>query len=112
VLVWPLLGSAVVSLVAYFMLGRNLWLELLVDRTGQVIGAGLILAGLIAIQRSINSVGRGVHHGVQIPHANGSLSERSGVHYRRPADIRARMLYQIMTSTATKTTNSIGNVTT
>jgi hypothetical protein len=64
VLVWPLIGPFLVSLVAYFMLGRNLWLELLVDRTGQVIGAGLILAGLIAIQRSINSVGRGVHHGV------------------------------------------------
>jgi hypothetical protein len=61
VLIWPLLGSLVVSLVAYFMLGRNLWLELVVDRTGQVIGAGLILAGLIAIQRSINSVGHGVH---------------------------------------------------
>jgi hypothetical protein len=55
VLTWPLLSSLFVRLVAWAALGRNLWAELLVDRTGQVIQAVLILIGLIAIERPMNS---------------------------------------------------------
>ena len=58
VLMYPLLSSLFVRLVAWAALGRNLWAELLVDQSGRVIQAGLILVGLVAIQRSINSVSR------------------------------------------------------
>ena len=51
---WPLLNRAVLSIAMYFEPG-NLWIRLVLDRTSNVVEAGLILTGLIAIERSMSS---------------------------------------------------------
>ena len=54
VVVWPLVSSFFVPIVTESIyLSSNLWG--LLDRTAKVIQAGLILIGLVAIERSINS---------------------------------------------------------
>src|SRR5262249_42832447 len=44
------------AIVDSHILPDNLWVQLLLARTGNVIQAGLILIGLIAIERSVNSI--------------------------------------------------------
>ena len=72
VLVWPLVSSLLMriltdsilyssinertAIVDSHVLPGNLWVQLLLARTGNVIQAGLILIGLIAIERSVNSI--------------------------------------------------------
>ena len=72
VLVWPLVSSLLMriltdsilyssinernAIVDSHILPGNLWVQLLLARTGNVIQAGLILIGLIAIERSVNSI--------------------------------------------------------
>src|SRR5262245_46764167 len=50
VLVWPLLDSLLVSIRT-----GNLWLDVFLPQASKVIQAGLILTGLVAIERSIKS---------------------------------------------------------
>jgi hypothetical protein len=53
-LVWPFASSLLIRIITeYFLLPGNLWTQLLLAQTGNVIQAGLILIGFIAIQRSI-----------------------------------------------------------
>ena len=71
VLVWPLVSSLLMRIltdsilyssinertaIVDSILPGNLWVQLLLARTGNVIQAGLILIGLIAIERSVNSI--------------------------------------------------------
>src|SRR5262245_37083787 len=68
VLVWPLVSSLLIriltdststngpAIVDSHILPGNLWVQLVLTRTGNVIQAGLILIGLIAIERSVNSM--------------------------------------------------------
>src|SRR5207249_11564261 len=72
VLVWPLVSSLLMriltdsilyssinertAIVDSHILPGNLWVQLLLARTGNVIQAGLILIALIAIERSVNSI--------------------------------------------------------
>jgi hypothetical protein len=52
VLVWPMVSNLLMQALIYWWPG-NLWARLLLAQTGDVIQAGLILIGVIAIQRSI-----------------------------------------------------------